>query len=138
LALTSVAADAPERVAVPAMKTSIYVGSVTLSTSDFVRDGETYAADYEARVFPWAFWNETGTIMIDAPEEQMKRLHEGETIELTGAATNHKNKPRTVSIKATPGETPGGRIKVRIKADGVELIFNGDYTTADSQEPAVE
>jgi len=126
--------DAPARVEVPVMKTSIYIGSVTLSTSSFERTGETYTADYEARVFPWAFWNEKGTITVEAPEMEMKRLVEGEIIELSGAATNHKGKPRTVSIKATPGDPPGGKIKVRIKADGIELIFNGEYTATASAE----
>lgn len=136
-ALSSSAGDAPDRVVVPAMKTSIYVGSVTLTTSDFVRNDESYTATYEARVFPWAFWNESGTITIDASETEMEQLNAGETIELTGAATNHKSKPRAVSIRATRGESSGGRIKVRIEADGIELIFNGDYSTdASSVESA--
>ena len=45
----------PDRVIVPKMKTSIYVGSVSLKTTDFERDGDVYNATYNAKVFPWFF-----------------------------------------------------------------------------------
>ncbi len=120
-------APAFDRVTVPAMKTSIYVGSVTLTTSAFARDGEAWSATYEAKVFPWFFWGETGSITIRVPEPDLARLARGETIEFAGDALNHKQKPRKVTGRAQPADAAAGRIKVRIAVDDVELIFNGPY-----------
>ncbi|MBE2215248.1 MAG: hypothetical protein IAE82_15355 [Opitutaceae bacterium] len=121
-------ASLPASVAVPEMKTSIYVGSVTLRTTAFARAGDLWSATYEAKVFPWAFWSEHGAITITLPEADLVRLGQGETVNFTGDATNHKGKPREVTGRAVPADPTTGRIKVRIRVDGVELVFNGDYT----------
>lgn len=115
------------RVDVPAMKTSIYVGSVALTTSAFKRDGDAFAATYAAKVFPWFFWSETGTIRITITDDDLQKLARGERCEFTGEALNHKNKPRHVTGYADPADPATGRIKVRIAVDDVELIFNGPY-----------
>jgi hypothetical protein len=118
---------ASPRVTVAPMKTSIYVGSVTLTTTDFLQSDESFKATYEAKVRPWFFWGETGHITIKLPVTDLTRLALGQTVEFTGEAANHKNKPRTVTGRAQPGNGNGGKIKVRIMADGIELIFNGTY-----------
>ncbi|MBL9218391.1 MAG: hypothetical protein JNG82_07880 [Opitutaceae bacterium] len=117
----------PPRVAVAPMKTSIYVGSVTLSTTDFLAQDKGFQATYEAKVRPWFFWGETGRITIRLPAAELARLTQGHAIEFTGEATNHRNKPRTVTGRAQPAGANSGKIKVRIMADGIELIFNGSY-----------
>lgn len=119
---------APTRVAVPAMKTSIYVGSVTLKTTTFERSSDSWSATYDARVFPWAFWSEHGEIAITLAEADLERLARGETVNFTGDAKNHKGKPRAVTGRAEPAGSKNGRIKVRIRVDDVELVFNGHYT----------
>lgn len=130
LALAGSGAETPTsgaRVVVPAMKTSIYVGSVTLITADFLQDGDAFSSTYEAKVRPWFFWGETGKITIKLPATDLTRLALGQTVEFTGEASNHKNKPRTVTGRAQPADPLSGKIKVRIMADGIELIFNGTY-----------
>lgn len=121
-------APAWNRVAIPPVKTSIYVGSVTLTTGEFKRDGLTVETDYSAKVFPWAFWNETGRITITLTGTMLDQLARGETADFTGAALNHKGKPRTVTGRAYPASPTTGKIKVRIAVDGMELVFNGTYT----------
>ena len=116
------------RVEVSPMKTSIYVGSVKLITTIFVRDTDEYNATYQAKVFPWAFWGEKGSIIITLTDEHRAKLRSGERCEFTGEALNHKNKPRTITGYADPADEKHGKIKVRIGADDVELIFNGTYT----------
>jgi hypothetical protein len=115
------------RVQVGPMKTSIYIGSVTLTTRPFVRSGDTFSSIYSAKVFPWAFWNETGTIHIHLTPADLAKLARGERCEFTGEAHNQKNKPRHVTGYADPHGPDRGKIKVRIGADDVELIFNGTY-----------
>jgi hypothetical protein len=128
---------AAPRVTVAPMKTSIYVGSVTLLTTDFAPQGEGFAATYEARVRPWFFWGETGKIYIKLPATDLTRLALGQTVEFTGDAANHKNKPRTVTGRAQPAGPTSGKIKVRIMADGIELIFNGGYQLLAGEPAAV-
>lgn len=115
------------QVAIAPMQTSIYVGSVSLTSGLFVRHGSAIATTYEAKVRPWFFWGETGVINISIPELDLARLAQGESINFTGSATNHKNKLRSVTGRAQPIDATTGKIKVRIKADGVELIFNSTY-----------
>ena len=109
------------------MKTSIYIGSVTLTTTEFVPQDDSFHASYEAKVRPWFFWGETGRITIKLPATDLTRLALGQTVEFTGEAANQKNKPRTVTGRAQPAGPTSGKIKVRIMADGIELIFNGSY-----------
>ena len=109
------------------MKTSIYIGSVTLTPGVFERKGSTLATTYEAKVRPWFFWSETGRISITLSDAVLASLSKGEKAEFSGDATNHKNKPRKVTGYAQPVDAISGKIKVRIMADGVELVFNGTY-----------
>lgn len=115
------------RATVPAMKTSIYVGSVTLSTGTFERRGDQWLTTYNAKVFPWFPWSEHGGITITVTDADLARLAKGETVEFTGDAQNHKKKPRKVTGRAQPANDHSGKIKVRIHVDDVELIFNGSY-----------
>lgn len=116
-----------DHVTVPPMKTSIYVGNVTLTTSQFERSGSTLVGTYEAKVFPWFFWGETGKISITLTDANLASMARSETAEFTGEAANQKGKPRKVTGRTQPIDATSGRIKVRILADGVELIFNGTY-----------
>jgi hypothetical protein len=116
-----------DAVSVPAMKTSIYVGSVTLTTGVFRRDGDTFTTTYEAKVWPWFFWNETGKITIRLPHPELEKLARGERVEFTGEARNHKDKPRHVTGRADRTDGAAGKIKVRIGVDDTEIIFNGTY-----------
>jgi len=118
-------------VAVAVSKTSIHVGSVTLTTATFKCDaGTTFAADYKARVVPYFFSNEQGKIWIDFSEEQFAQLARGERVHFTGRAQNNDGKERRIEGHATPG-APNcleGKIKVRVfVSPKIELIFNTTY-----------
>ncbi len=123
----SLRASPPARVDVPELRTSIYVGSVRLTNDGFRRESGAYVADYEARVFPWVFWGERGRISISVADADFERLARGEQVDFTGEALNHKGKPRTVTGHARPVDPRSGLLKVRIRVDDLELIFNGPY-----------
>lgn len=112
--------------------TSIYVGSVKLTTSEFRRSGDRFSATYEAKVWPWVFWNEHGDISITIPSADLDRLERGERVEFTGSASNHKHKPRTITGWAERHNPGTGKIKVRIGVDDTELIFNTTYRFPDA------
>lgn len=114
-------------VRVESVKTGIYVGSVTLTTSDFTRQGDQFTATYEAKVRPWFFWSETGKLTITLPLAEIARLNRGERVEFKGDATNHKNKPRHISGWAERHTEATGKIKVRIGVDDTEIVFNSTY-----------
>jgi hypothetical protein len=128
----AVASDEPVRtqwdhVTVEPMKTSIYIGSVGLTTGVFKRHGSTLSTTYEAKVVPWFFWSESGSITITLTDADLAKLATGQTAEFRGDAVNEQNKPRPVTGRARPADGTSGKIKVRVMADGVELIFNGTY-----------
>ena len=108
-------------------KTSIYFGSVTITTTPFACTGSTFAGTYVAKVFPWAFWGESGRISITLPADDLVKLSQCQTVEFKGEAANQKGKPRKVAGKIQPADSTSGKIKVRVSADGVELIFNTTF-----------
>lgn len=116
-----------DSVTVAPMKTSIYIGSVTLTAAEFRREGDKFTTTYEAKVRPWFFWTETGRATITLPQAELERLARGERVEFTGEGTSHKNKPRQITGYAERADGASGKIKVRLIADGIELIFNGTY-----------
>ncbi len=116
-----------DRISVSPMKTSIYIGSVTLTLGVLERQGSTLTTTYAAKVFPWFFWNETGHITIPLTDTNLASLAKGEMAEFSGDGVNQKNKPRKVTGRAQPVDATSGKFKVRILADGYELIFNSTY-----------
>ena len=120
-----------DHVSVGPMKTSFYIGSVTLKMETFVRQGANLTTNYEARVFPWFFWSETGRITITLTDANLASMAQNETTEFAGEAVNHRNKPRKVTGRTQPTDATSGKFKIRIMADGHELVFNGTYRFGD-------
>lgn len=116
-----------DAVTVAPMKTSIYIGTVTLTTAKFRREGDKFSTTYEAKVRPWFFWSEKGHASITLPQAELDRLAKGERVGFTGEGINHRNKPRQITGYAERADGVSGKIKVRLIADGIELIFNGSY-----------
>jgi hypothetical protein len=125
------AQPAPERVLVEPMKTSIYVGTITLVPGEFTRQGDSYTANYEVKVWPWFFWGETGSVTIHMTGAQVARVLQGTQVEFTGEGASQKQRPRKVTGRITPVGATTGKMKIRISADGYTLVFNGTYRFAD-------
>ena len=89
-------------VAVETARTSIYIGSVTLAMPAFTRQGITYSTTYAARVFPYFFYNEKGSLSIDVTDADLRRLERGETIEFTGRAKTTDGEDRHIEGRAQP------------------------------------
>jgi hypothetical protein len=119
-----------DHVKIPSVKTSIYIGSVTLIAETLHRENGTYTAAYQAKVFPYFFFSETGRLSIGFSDEQLATLDRGERVEFTGTAKNDDGEDRRVEGHATPDSAgaTSGKIKVRIFVSAkIELVFNTTY-----------
>lgn len=130
LAPASVRAVPPgyERVIIQPVKTSIYVGSVTLTTTPFQAGDGRYSASYRAKVFPYFFSSEHGSLWIAFDEGDFARLERGELVNFTGRAENSDKEDRRIEGRAVPVTAKTGTIKVRVfVSKKIELIFNSTY-----------
>jgi hypothetical protein len=128
---TSVLSAAPhDQVVIPPAKTSIYIGNVTLTAGILQRENGAYRTSYQAKVFPYFFYNEDGQLSIDFSDEQLAQLARGERVAFTGTAKNKDGEDRRIEGHVTansPGATEG-TIKVRIfVTKKIQLIFNSTY-----------
>ena len=122
------ALDRYDRVDIAPAKTSIYIGSVTMTMTTFVRRGATYEASYTAKVFPYFFYNETGRLVIEVSDDTLRALERGEPIEFKGRGISTDGSERRIEGKATPANPTAGKIKVRVfVSKRIELIFNTTY-----------
>jgi hypothetical protein len=112
-------------------KTSIYIGTVAMTMTTFVRKNGTFESSYAAKVFPYFFANEKGTLAITFSDENLRKLERGEPVEFSGRAVNTDGEERRIEGKATPDEAVAGlkgKIKVRVfVSKRIELIFNTSY-----------
>ncbi len=111
--------------------TSIYLGTVTLMATRFIRQDSAYAAAYTARVFPYFFLNESGTLHIDIPDSDLERLADGATIAFQGHAVRVDGRVRAVDGRATPLTPTTGKLKVRLHVNRhLTLVFDSTYRLA--------
>jgi hypothetical protein len=122
------------RVVVAPAKTSIYLGFVSMTMPPFERVDGGYEAAYVAKVFPFFFYNESGRLRVEIPDEAVGRLARGEAIEFKGLAWRDDGSERRVEGRATPVDAASGRIKVRVfYSKRIELIFNTTYRFPDAK-----
>ena len=121
-----------DRVEVAPTKTSIYLGTVSMTMPSFTRTNGVFASDYVAKVFPFFFYNEAGRLSIEFSDEMLRKLERGEAIEFTGRGVRDDGAERRVEGKATPLDAGSGRLKVRVfYSKRIELIFNTTYRFPD-------
>ena len=111
--------------------TSIYIGSVSLTSGRFLRHDGVYQARYVAKVFPFFFYNEKGELRVDVSDESLRQLAGGTTVEFTGSATRDDGRVRAVTGRAVPLDATSGTLKVRvIVSQRIVLVFNTTYRLA--------
>jgi hypothetical protein len=116
------------RVGIAPTKTSIYIGSVTMTMPPFIRQDGRYSSTYAARVFPYFFYNENGTLWIEVTDDMLRRLERGEVVEFKGRGLSSDGEERRIEGKATPADATTGKIKVRVfVSQRIQLIFNTTY-----------
>ena len=110
------------------VKTSIYLGTVALTATRFLREGDVYVAQYGAKVFPYFFMSEAGRLRIEVSDSDLRRLAGGTGIVFQGVAVRADGRVRAVDGKATPVDATSGRLKVRIHVNRhLTLVFDSTY-----------
>ena len=128
VATLAAAPDPHAAVEIAPAKTSIYIGNVTMTMPTFHRNAARYESSYAARVFPYFFYNERGSLAIEFTDEQLTRLDRGERVDFHGQAKSESGEPRRIEGHATPTDATSGKIKVRVFVTAkIELIFNTTY-----------
>ena len=122
------------RVVVAPAKTSIYLGTVSMTMPAFVRVSGGFEAAYTAKVFPFFFYNETGRLRVEIPAASLRQLERGEAIDFKGRAVCEDGAERRVEGRATPANGASGKLKVRVfYSKRIELIFNTTYRFPDAK-----
>jgi hypothetical protein len=118
-------------VAIAPTSTSIYVGSVSMVLTPFVRRNGVYQSHYIAKVFPYFFWGEQGWIAIEMPDETLRQLAKGQAVQFKGRGMNSDGEERHIEGRAVPADANSGKIKVRVFiSKRIQLIFNTTYRIA--------
>jgi hypothetical protein len=105
----------------------IYVGTVTMTIPPFVRHDAVYSSTYAARVFPF-FYTEKGRIWIEIPDDDLRRIANGEAIDFKGHAINEDGYGRRVEGHAIPTDKSGGSIRVRVfVSKRISLTYDTTY-----------
>lgn len=118
----------------PANAKDIPAMRITLSAGTMNRTETGYVADYEVKVFPFFFFSEHGTVVIEITPEAMQSLESGEVISFSGEAINHKDKHRPVDGRIYPDDGLTGRIRLVVHVGSIELIFKTTYRLIGHEE----
>ena len=117
-----------EKVDAAPARTSIHIGSALVAAGRFVRVNGVYSAAYTAKVSPFSFWSEKGTLRIAVSDEDLKRLSRGIPIEFKGGAIRSDGRERLVEGRVTPLGPTTGQIKIRLIVNRyLVLVFTTTY-----------
>jgi hypothetical protein len=113
----------------------IYVATVTMTIPPFVRHNDTYSSTYTARVFPY-FYSEKGRIWITVPDEALRRVASGQSVDFTGRAVNEDGEERKVVGHASPSGRTAGSIQVRVFVTRrISITYDTTYELVGSEDP---
>jgi hypothetical protein len=126
-----------QTIAVAPVETFVYLGRVALAAAPFQRAGGAFCARYTAKVIPFFFYNEEGTLSIDLADEALRRLVGGATVTFAGTAIREDGRKRLVEGYATATGPDGGTLKVRLHVNRrVVLVFDTTYLLAAAPKPS--
>jgi hypothetical protein len=109
---------------------SLAGGKARLTISALRRAAAKYIGDYQLKVVPYFFKNETGTLSIVVNDQTMGRLTAGLPVSFAGsAATDGAKKRRGVTVKAIPSAAGSlkGAIIMSIATENGDLLFRSAY-----------
>ena len=109
--------------------TSVRLGKATLIVSPLTRRGGNYIGDYQLKVRPYFFKSETGSLVLGASEDFVRRLQSGRVTDFTGkAVTREDGTTHVVLGRATPLSGDRGTVTFSIVTEkNAKIIFKTSY-----------
>ena len=109
--------------------TSVRLGKATLIVSPLSRRGGDYIGDYQLKVRPYFFKSETGSLVLGASEDFVRRLQSGRAIDFTGkAVTREDGTTHVVLGRATPSSGQRGTVTFSIVTEkNAKIVFKTSY-----------
>jgi hypothetical protein len=130
-AASDVVLSGASRMAIEPSSASLAGGKARLTTTALRRQAARYVGNYQLKVVPYFFKNETGTLSIAVTDESLRKLAQGTTVSLAGnAVTSGTEETRAVRVKATPAGVgvAKGNLTITITTENGELVFATEYT----------
>jgi hypothetical protein len=108
--------------------TPVPLGKARLIVSPLLRRDGNYAGEYQLKVKPYFFKNETGSLVLGVSEDAVRKLQAGGAINFTGKALTHEDGTSHVVLgKATPSSGERGSLTFFIVTKNGKFIFNSSY-----------
>ena len=109
--------------------TPVHLGKATLIVSPLKRRDGNYVGDYQLKVRPYFFKSETGSLVLSASEDSVRRLQSGRAIDFTGkAVTREDGTTHVVLGRATPLSGDRGTVTFSIVTEkNAKIIFKTLY-----------
>jgi hypothetical protein len=96
--------------------------------SGLTRDGGAFVGDYQIKVAPYFFKNETGKLTMLISDASLAKLTGNSAVEFTGrATTDGTNTSRPVRVKAVPTTRLGGALMISVATENGALVFDTSY-----------
>lgn len=110
--------------------TTLAGGKARLIATALQRKGAQYLGNYQLKVHPYFFKNETGTLSVAVSDTSLSQLAAGLAMNFAGiAVTNGSGKRRAITVKAKPDGIGSkvGTLTISIPTANGELLFTSSY-----------
>jgi hypothetical protein len=108
--------------------TSLLLGKASLIVSPLTHRNGNYVGDYQLKVRPYFFKSETGTLLLAASDDSVRKLQAGTAIDFTGKAVTRKDgKTHVVLGTATPLSGDRGSVTFSIITENGKMVFKTSY-----------
>jgi hypothetical protein len=126
---TEISDPLKRRLFIDPSSTSVRLGKATLIVGPLSRRGGNYIGDYQLKVRPYFFKSETGSLILGASEDFVRKLQSGRAIDFTGKAlTREDGTTHVVLGRATPLSADRGTVTFSIVTEkNAKIIFKTSY-----------
>ena len=109
--------------------TPVRLGKATLIVGPLKHRDGNYVGDYQLKVRPYFFKSETGSLVLSASEDSVRRLQSGRAIDFTGKAlTREDGTTHVVLGRATPLSGDRGTVTFSIVTEkNAKIVFKTSY-----------
>ncbi|HEU5070713.1 MAG TPA: hypothetical protein VFV96_09920 [Verrucomicrobiae bacterium] len=121
---------APERILlIDPSSMPVAAGKATLTIGPLQRANGVYAGDYQFKVIPYFWKNETGRLPIAVSDAKLAEIGQGKTVAITGTAvtSGEDGKSRPIAATATPVDPDHGKLKLWFTAGKRKMLFEPAY-----------